>query len=197
MQAPPQDTKYQVNPPNTGKLGLLLFLAALAMLFIASLLAYALIRYTGQNAPPTGSIHLPGALWISTIAILVSSVTIQHALACVAHEKQLHFKLSMTATVLLATLFLAVQTPSLYLLLQRHHDLAAQNIHLYGLIFLLILLHALHVIGGVIPMLITWIKSLQGRYDHEQHRPVAYLAMYWHFLDAVWLVMFTTLLVLA
>ena len=185
------------NPPNLGVVGMLIFLSALTMLFLASLLAYTMIRVGGRFAPPSGALHVPGLFWISTGVILISSFTIQHALGCVRREKQSHFKLSMTATLGLALLFIAIQTPALAHLLAEHERLRAHNMNLYGLMFCLVLLHAAHVLGGLIPMVVIWIKALRGGYDHEQHRPVRYLTMYWHFLDAVWLLMFTTLLTLA
>jgi heme/copper-type cytochrome/quinol oxidase subunit 3 len=63
-------------------------------------------------------------------------------------------------------------------------------LHLYGLIFFLILVHALHVVGGLVGLSVTTAHALQGRYDHERYGGVKHAAMYWHFLDAVWLVMY-------
>ncbi|MCC7146278.1 MAG: heme-copper oxidase subunit III [Phycisphaeraceae bacterium] len=190
-------TEEYRTPAGTGKFGMLLMLAALAMLFVSGLLAYVIIRLTGRNAPPVGAIALPGTLWLSTVLILVSSVTVQHALACVRNEKQTHFRLSLSATLGLALGFVAVQVPSLLRLLAEHERLRHENMHLYGLIFMLILLHALHVVGGVVPLTVTWARALRGGYDHERFAAVTYISMYWHFLDAVWVTMFVVMLLLA
>lgn len=194
-------------PPGTGKVGMLFFLAALAMLFLAGMVAYALIRTGGADAPPPGSIHVPPLLWVSTVIILTSSVTIQHAVICVQWEQQRHFRISMLATLGLAVLFIAVQSPSLIELIDRHREMvqgsaaaaaaAATGRSMYGLVFVLLVLHGLHVLGGLVPLSAVTLKSLLGRYDHEQHRAVSYVAMYWHFLGGVWLVMFVVLLVLS
>ncbi len=190
------DDRELHNPPRTGTVGMALFLAALTMLFAAALLAYALIRTQGRLSPPTGAIELPAALWVSTVLILISSVTVQHAVVCVRREKQTHLRLSMLATLALAAGFVAVQTPALAAILRAHEAMSQQRNHLYGLLFVLILLHGLHVIGGIIPLSLTTLKAWRGRYDHEQHAPVRYVAMYWHFLDAAWFVMFATFLAL-
>jgi len=185
------------NPPGTGTLGMALFLAALAMLFAASLFGYAIIRFTSQNAPPVGAIEMPSGLIVSTGVILLSSLTMHRALSSVAHERQARFRQSLLMTLGLAALFVIVQAPSMYALLQKHGAVHEQDIHLYGLIFMLILLHALHVVGGLIPMGVVTYKALKGRYDHEQYAGVKYVTMYWHFLDLIWVIMFATLLVLA
>ncbi len=186
-----------VNPPGTGTFGLALFLASLTMLFIAAIVGYALIRITGRYSPPLGAIHLPALLWASTLLVMISSVTMQHALVSLRREKQATFRTSLTLTFLLAIAFVIIQTPALWNLLQQHARFQADNLHLYGLIFMLILLHALHVVGGLIPMTITWFRARSGRYDHENIDPVRHLTIYWHFLDIVWVVMFCALLVLA
>jgi len=184
------------NPPHTGLVGMILFLAALAMLFISGLLGYVLIRTTGRFAPPRGTLQIPALLWGSTVVILISSVTVQHALVCVRREKKSHFRLSLSATLALALLFIALQIPALRELLAQHEQFRARNINIYGMIIFLIALHAAHVLGGLIPLLLIWTQALRGRYDHEQHAPVRYLSLYWHFLDIVWVVMFATFLVL-
>ena len=72
-----------------------------------------------------------------------------------------------------------------------------EGIYLYGLVFFLILVHGLHVMGGILPLVNITVKAHRGRYDHEHHGPVKYIAMYWHFLDGVWVTMFAVLIVTA
>ncbi|MCZ6542722.1 MAG: cytochrome c oxidase subunit 3, partial [Planctomycetota bacterium] len=54
--------------------------------------------------------------------------------------------------------------------------------------------HALHVIGGLIPLAAVTIRSFRNRYSSTDHAAVRYCAMYWHFLDGVWIVLFATLM---
>ena len=55
--------------------------------------------------------------------------------------------------------------------------------------FVLAMLHALHVVGGMIGMGIVFVRAWQGRYDHESYFAIRFSALYWHFLDVVWLLM--------
>jgi heme/copper-type cytochrome/quinol oxidase subunit 3 len=66
----------------------------------------------------------------------------------------------------------------------------AGGVFLYGLAFVLILVHALHVVGGIIGLVNTVRHGMHGDYDHENYYGIKHAAMYWHFLDGVWIVMF-------
>lgn len=186
-----------VLPPGTGKLGMWLFLAALFMLFAASLVAYAVIRITGTLSPEAGTIHMPAILWGSTLAMLASSITMHMALTRIKKNLIGPFKTMMLATLALAVLFLTMQTPGLYQLLTDHYDSMAQQIHIYGLLFVLVLLHAAHILGGLFPLAISTFKAQKNRYSQDKHNPILYLTMYWHFLDGVWIVMFAVFLAMA
>lgn len=208
---PTPAARYHRVPRGTGEFGMYLFLAALAMLFVSSMLGYALVRWTktrtvydpanpdlvrfAPTAPPFGTMDLPVmGLLFSTAVILASSVTMHLALKNVQRERQGKFRASLVATLILALGFVIAQTPSMWKLLTAHD---ANNISntMYGLVFFLVLIHALHVIGGIIPLAITTYRAGQDRYDHEHYGPVKYVAMYWHFLDGVWIFMFTVLLI--
>ena len=207
--ASPSLDKHHRVPPGTGVLGMALFLIALGMLFGSSMLGYVLVRWSKTRvvyepgttdiafpatAPPLGSIHLPTALWLSTLVILASSVTMHLALQNVQRERQGKFRSSLAFTLVLAVLFLLVQIPSPATLIYTHFQ-ADTGHTMLGVIFFLVLVHALHVVGGIIPLAVITYKARQGRYDHEHYAPVKHVAMYWHFLDGVWLFMFAVLLV--
>lgn len=177
---------------------MLLFLAALAALFIAGLVAYAFIRVMGAQAPPTGAMEMPTVLWASTVVVLFASVAAQYALSNVERERQRPFRHGMMAALGLSLLFIAIQLPAMIDMLRTHAAKTDElGMPLYGMVFFLVLVHALHVIGGIIPMAVITKQAFAGRYDHEHYGPVKHVVMYWHFLDGVWLIMFSSLLVLA
>jgi len=64
-----------------------------------------------------------------------------------------------------------------------------------GFVFCLILLHAMHVVGGIIAMAVVIPHAFMGRYDHEDYLGLKHAALYWHFLDAVWVVMFAVFMI--
>jgi len=67
-------------------------------------------------------------------------------------------------------------------------------LRLEGLLFVLILLHALHFLAGMIALTAVTVRGLMGRYDHEYHGGVRMCALYWRFLDVVWIALFGTFL---
>lgn len=191
-------------PPGTHSLGMWLFLIALTMLFLAGLLAYVIVRLAAANpvegalvaATPLHTIKMPLVLWLSTGAILISSYTLHRAVDNVRHERQAKLRQALSATILLAVPFLLAQAAGLAMLLSTQTDLPGGGGALRKAVVFLVVVHALHVIGGLIPLGVVAKRAHEGRYDHEFCTPVVNLARYWHFLDGVWLTMFLTFLAL-
>jgi heme/copper-type cytochrome/quinol oxidase subunit 3 len=75
------------------------------------------------------------------------------------------------------------------------HDLFPSSGNFLAVYFTLTGLHALHVIGGLVSLIIINKRAAAGRYSIERHAGIVYTAMYWHFLDGMWLVIFVTLLI--
>ncbi len=170
-----------------------LFIAALGMLFASSMLGYLVIRFTSSQAPHAGTLHLPAILWLSTATILAASLTIHRALAAVRVEQQSIFRRNLIYTLSLAVAFICIQTPALIALLRAHAQRQPAGPSLYGLLFFLILLHAAHVVGGVVMLGLIAVGAFRGRFDHEDYQAVRNTALYWHFLDIVWLAMFISM----
>ena len=188
-------TRFPQVPASTVTVGMWLFLAALFMLFAAGLLGWVVIRNNGHNAEL--HFHLPSILWLSTAMVLGVSLAIARALTAVRHEKGSTFLFWVRVAVALGLGFLVVQTPAMIRLLSEHQDLRRRGPGLYGLLFFLILVHALHVVGGMVALIRLAVRGRHGVYDHEHYLPVRHAAMYWHFLDLVWLAMFFTFLATA
>lgn len=192
-------------PPGTGELGMRLFLIALFMLFAAAMLAYVYIRFRSENPPPVtklkavpaGSLHYPSLLWLSTILVIGVSFAMSRAMHFVRIERQRSFLIWVRIALAMAVGFLLVQAPAIAMLLAQHERFRAAGLFLYGMVFLLVLLHALHVLGGMIVLIRVNYRSSRGVYDHEHYLPVRHTAVYWHFLDVIWILMFATFLITA
>ncbi|MGC4030861.1 MAG: cytochrome c oxidase subunit 3 [Tepidisphaeraceae bacterium] len=152
--------------------------------------------------------------------MLAASYTMERALRAIRREKQALFRIYLSATVAFAGIFVAIQTPAMVQLFHEHEVAKAQyeeqkanlapaksdssingdemmpgrrSMPFYGLIMVLILIHALHVIGGMVSLgIIAW-NGYHDRYDHENYAGVSHCVMYWHFLDGVWIVMFVVI----
>ena len=190
------------NPRRTGTFGMMLFLASLTMLFGATILGYVIIRLqqTNPDSPhhlPLGSIEISPLLWLSTFIIILSSLMLHYAGTSVALERQRVFRNAMLATTVGGFVFLLVQVPAMWMLAETQKELAAtSDSRLYWLVISLIVVHGLHVVGGLVPLAVITRKAFRGAYDHERYHPVVHMAMYWHFLDAIWIVMFVVLMLM-
>jgi heme/copper-type cytochrome/quinol oxidase subunit 3 len=176
---------------STGKLGMRLLIASLAVLFAASITGYIVVRTRAEVWPPAGMPALPSGLWLSTVLIVLSSVTMAWAVAGIRRDRQRPLRLGLLLTFLLGLAFLASQTVNWF-------GLVAANVrpgaNLYAFtFFVLTWLHALHVVGGLVPLGLVTARAWRGGYTAGFHPGVEYTAMYWHFLDVVWLVLFAVL----
>jgi cytochrome c oxidase subunit 3 len=168
---------------------------ALSMLFAASIIGYLVVRSRATAWPPPGMPRLPSTLWISTLILLVSSATMQFAVRAARAGRQTGLRWGMLLTTLLGVAFLISQTLNWFALVAV--NLTART-NLYGFTFFVLTgLHAAHVIGGIIPLAVVSTRAWRGRYSAEFHPGVEYCKIYWHFLDVVWLVMFTILVIAA
>jgi cytochrome c oxidase subunit 3 len=188
---PPADAAAGERDARTSQLGLWILLLSLSVLFVAGMVGYVLIRL---RAPDTVALDLPDVLWGSTAALLAAGWLLQRALV-LARRRRPTYRIPFRLGLLAAFLFLGLQTPGLIELLSRHQDMRAQHMGLYGLVFFLVLLHAVHVVGGLVAWLVIARRGSPagGRDDAGSLR---LLTTYWHFLDGVWAVMFSLLLVL-
>jgi cytochrome c oxidase subunit 3 len=175
----------------SGTFGMMVFLLSLSVLFLASIIGYLVVRSRAAEWPPPGSPKLPAGLWVSTVIILVSSGTIQSALNSVRRNRLGALIGFMLMTLLLAVVFLVSQAVNWAWLMSIQ---ATTQAELYLFTFYLLTgLHAAHVIGGVVLLSVVTAKAFRGAYSPQHHPGVRYAAMYWHFLDGVWLVMFVLL----
>ncbi len=172
-----------------GTFGMALFLLSLSILFAASLIGYLVVRARAQVWPPPGMPHLPRGLWVSTITLLVSSGTMHAALRAIRHGNAGALIGAMLITTLLGVVFLVSQALNWAWLIAIQ---ATASTGLYMFTFYLLTgLHGAHVLGGLVPLSVVTVRAFRGGYTPADHQGVKLVGMYWHFLDVVWLIMFT------
>ena len=181
--------------PGAGVLGMWVFLATLTVLFLASIVGYLVVRLKAPDWPPPGMPRLPAGLWLATVVLLAGSVTIHRAYRAIRRGERTASTRWLQATLALAFAFLFVQSWNWWGLI-RLRLTAASNLYAFTF-FMLTGLHAAHVIGGIVLLVIVLARSLRGRYGIDHHGGVTYAAMYWHFLDAIWLLLFAVMVVFA
>lgn len=181
--------------PGAGVLGMWVFLATLTVLFLAAIVGYLVVRLKATDWPPPGMPRLPAGLWLATVALILGSATIHRAYRAIRVGERSASTRWLAATLVLAFAFLFVQSWNWWGLI-RLRLTAASNLYAFTF-FMLTGLHAAHVIGGVVLIAVVLARSMQGRYGSGRYAGVTYAAMYWHFLDAIWLLLFAVLVVFA
>ena len=176
-----------------GRFGMVLFLISLVMIFAAAILGYVVIRIqNGGPWPPPGMPGLSGLLVYSTIVIIISSITMGCAGISARKGSSAALKGWILPTVLLGVIFLILQAVAWWEMAAEQLDISE---HLYAWSFYVLTgLHAAHVLGGVIPLIVVTVRACMNRYTPSHHRGVTYVEMYWHFLGLAWIALYATLL---
>lgn len=175
---------------STAKFGMIMFLASEAMLFAGLIGGYIVLRLAQPAWPPEGAPALPVKLTgINTIFLVASSFTLHFAEVQVSKGKTGLFL--MLVTIFLGSLFVGIQCYEWYHL---HHLGLWFNEHgVYGSSFFLMTgFHGAHVIVGVLLIIWVFLRQLFLRcYTPTRHASLANVSLYWHFVDVVWLFLFT------
>ncbi len=179
---------------SAGVFGMWVFIAVVAMIFLACILGYLVVRFDqppGREWMPRGTPPLPPALLLSTAILLVSSWTVQVAVRAARAGRQVQLVHSLGATLGLAVLFLVVQALAWAELWRAQATLASG---LYAWTFYVLTgTHALHVVGGLPPLAVALSRARRGAYGPGDSAGVVLCAMYWHALDVIWVVLYATL----
>jgi cytochrome c oxidase subunit 3 len=186
---PPAHRSSRVEPP---VLGMLLFIISEVMIFGAFFTAYFFIRVVTHDPWPAPGTKIPeAATGVNTAILLVSSLTIHWALMSIKKGNRFGLKAGMVLTFLLGLTFLFLQVNEYVHLGWAPHD-AAQATIFYSLTGL----HGAHVFVGLCALLMVTIRSFRGHYSPEHHQGMEVPGIYWHFVDGMWIIVYTALYVL-
>jgi cytochrome c oxidase subunit 3 len=173
-------------------LGMLLFIISEVMVFGAFFTAYFFIRVVQGNEWPAEGTHLPVAIAGVNTAILVSSsLTMHWAQTSIKNGNRMGLRAGMVATFLLGLTFLFIQVNEYVHIGFAPHD-HAQGSVFYGLTGL----HGAHVAVGLTLLGMVTVRAFRGHFTPEHHRGVEVPGIYWHFVDVMWIVVYTTIYVL-
>ena len=186
---PPANQSSRVNAPT---LGMMLFIISEVMIFGAFFTAYFFIRVVNHNPWPAHGTKLPEAVaGINTAILLSSSLTIHWALTSIKNGNRRGLKAGMLTTFLLGLTFLTVQINEYIHIGFAPHDTAQATIF-----YSLTGLHGAHVFIGLCLLMMVTIRSFRGHYSPEHHRGMEVPGIYWHFVDIMWVVVYTTVYVI-
>ena len=184
-------------------LGFILFLASEVMFFGGLFAAYFIARADAPSWPPEEMLSaqqiaegvklelevlLPA---ISTGILVLSSVTMQWAVWQIQKGNQSGMLWGLFISLALGVIFLAAQ---LYDYTQLHFR---ADDTIYGTTFYTLTgFHGAHVAGGALFIAVVTVRALGGQFTAQNHEAVEAASMYWHFVDVVWIVLFTVLYII-
>ena len=179
--------------PSSRKVAVVCLIMTETCLFSIFVVAYLFYLGKSLTGPtPHDVLELPV---LSTICLLSSSVTIMLAERAFNRDRLGLFKLFWFATIVLAGLFLAMTALEWRRLIYQEGLTISTN--LFGTTFYsLVGLHASHVIIGMCLLLLVFVFSLRGFVTIMHRERLQMISWYWHFVDAVWIVVFTVVYVI-
>ncbi|HEY4669559.1 MAG TPA: cytochrome c oxidase subunit 3 [Tepidiformaceae bacterium] len=187
---------------SNGMLGLILFIASEVMFFGGLFAAYFIARADAPAWPPEEfltpeqiaagvELHLEVLLpAIATLILITSSVTMQIGVGQIQKGNRSGLIWMLFITMVLGLVFLSIQMYDYSQLPFGASDT------IYGTTFYTLTgFHGAHVAGGVLFMFVVLIRALGGQFSARHHEAVEACSFYWHFVDVVWIALFTTLYV--
>ena len=171
------------------KLGMWVFLSSEVIFFGSLIITFLIYKARVGNIHPGHDVLNISITSLITFILLSSSLTMVLALSAIQHDRITEGKLWLLATAVLGSIFVGVQIFEYNELVREGLTIAGS---LYGSAFFTLTgFHGTHVFIGVIMLLVTVGMTHAGKFNAQNAVPVEIIGLYWHFVDLVWLVIFT------
>jgi cytochrome c oxidase subunit III len=191
----PAEEHHKPGGISSSLLGMVLFIASEVMFFGGLFGAYFTIRSAATEWPPPDTPHLsaPYAAILTTI-LVASSVTMQFGVWAIRKNNQRRLVLWLAVSLLLGAIFLCMQALEYANLIEEGLTLSSG---VFGsTLYTLTGFHGAHVAGGAAFILIVLLRARSGQFTARYHDTVEMASYYWHFVDVVWLGLFSTIYLL-
>ena len=176
-----QEQRKKIHPY---KFTLWIGIGSIIMMFAGFTSAYIVKR----EQPGWLGFSMPVIFWYSTAVMLVSSLTMQMSLKAFKEREMGKYRNLVGLTTFLGLLFIVLQVIGYYQLNSTGVKIEGSGA---GVFFIIIFgLHALHVLGGIIALLVIFFKAFSSRIRSYNPIPVEVASTYWHFVDVLWVYLF-------
>ena len=195
LQERPAEEHHKPGGISSSLLGMVLFIASEVMFFGGLFGAYFTLRSAAPEWPPPDNPHLSAPYAAVLTAILVtSSVTMQFGVWAIRKNNQRRLILWLGVSLLLGATFLAMQALEYANLIREGMTLSSG---VFGSTFYTLTgFHGAHVAGGAAFILIVLLRARSGQFTARYHDTVEMASYYWHFVDVVWIGLFSTIYLL-
>ena len=178
--------------------GVWLFLLMLGVFFASSILLfvlYVVLRLSPEAGMRPDSFYLPRSFVPSTILLFGVSGALEWSFRAARNNQSNGVRVASIAALIMGLLFMAIQSEGMFRLVRAASEARSLRNSLYALTFVLAFLHALHVVGGIVGLFITAFNANRDKYDRERNFALRFCALYWHFLDVVWILLMASFIV--
>jgi heme/copper-type cytochrome/quinol oxidase subunit 3 len=181
---------YDSGPPvERGKFAIWLFLATEVMFFSGLIGAYIVLRSAAKSWPNPQERLAVDITAFNTFVLITSSWLMVKALFAAKHGDRGGILRWLGATIVGGSLFVGIQV---YEYIQLVKEGAIPKVDIFWSTFYVMTgFHGTHVVVGVIWLIYVWFGALRGRYTAKNHLGVELAGLYWHFVDLVWVLLFT------
>jgi cytochrome c oxidase subunit 3 len=195
LQERPAEEHHKPGGISSSLLGMVLFIASEVMFFGGLFGAYFTIRSAAPQWPPPDTPHLSAPYAAILTAILVSSsVTMQFGVWAIRRNNQRRLLLWLAVSLILGLIFLTMQALEYANLIEEGMTLSSG---VFGSTFYTLTgFHGAHVAGGAAFILIVLLRARSGQFTARYHDTVEMASYYWHFVDVVWIGLFSTIYLL-
>jgi cytochrome c oxidase subunit III len=156
-------------------------IASIIMMFAGLTSAYIVKR----NQVNWTSFELPTMFWYSTLAILASSATLFLAQNAFKHREMARYRNLVVTSLLLGVVFITLQVLGFKQLWDNGMTLQ-KNVS-FSFLYVIVGLHGLHVIGGVVALIVLFLKAFSSKVRNYNIVPIEVISTYWHFVDLLWI----------
>ena len=139
------------------------------------------------------TIAIPKIFYVSTVVMIISSLTMQMALKAFKERAMLQYRRLITVTAILGFGFIALQIAGFTQLWNNGTKLEGSGQAAF--LYVIFGLHAAHVLGGAIALLVMFFKAFSTSIRNYNPVPVEVAGSYWHFVDLLWVYLFVFFLV--
>ena len=169
---------------------LLLLFAMISMIMMFAGLTSAFV-VSKSRADWLKDFQLPTAFFYSTVVIIGCSVTFHLAKKAIQKDNQQATTSFLLATLALGILFVVLQFVGFGQIVESgYYFTGAESSITTTFLYIVTVVHLLHLAGGLIALFIIIFKQLKGKYNSSQTLGIELGAMYWHFLDLLWIYLF-------
>ncbi|HWI93563.1 MAG TPA: heme-copper oxidase subunit III [Flavisolibacter sp.] len=171
----------QQNKIHPHKFALWVAIAAIIMMFAGLTSAYIV----KSGAPGWEEVRTPKVFWYSTAVLLISSFTIQASLRAFKQRAMQQFRTLFLITTILGVAFVILQWEGFKYLWS--HGVRFEGAGAGQFLYIIFGLHALHVLGGVVALIVIAVQQFFGRTRNYNATSIEVMSTYWHFVDVLWL----------